>query len=301
MDWDKLRIFKAVAQAGSFTNASETLNLSQSAISRQISTLETSVGMPLFHRHARGLTLTEQGDMLFQASCDIFKRLKLVETQLSDSNALPTGSLTITTLEFTASTWLSPIIGKFKDKYPDIQLTMLLSDRVYDLEMREADVALRFQKSDNSDLIERHLATIDFVLCASKIYLQKNGRPKAIKDFQSHTMIGFPPNRHTPFPKPNWILKYFNIEMENNPNVIFINSMQARYGAIKSDAGISTLPYYIAKHDDDIEILFPDLEIPSIEMYFVYPQERRNSKRIAILKEFLFENTPDKHNYSDLK
>ncbi len=293
MDWDKLRIFKAVAEAGSFTNAGETLHLSQSAISRQISNLEDSIGTTLFHRHARGLILTEQGDILFQTSCDIFKRLKLVEAQLSDSKTMPSGSLTITTLEFIGSTWLAPLMGEFKRKYPDIKLTMLLSDRVYDLEMREADIALRFQKSDNSDLIERHVTTISFVLCASKGYLQKNGTPKTIKDFQNHTMIGFPPNIHTPFPKPNWTLKRLNIAMENNPNVIFINSQQARYNAIKSGAGISTLPYYIAAQDNDIEILFPDLEIPTIEMYFVYPQERRNSKRVAVLKDFIFNNKPN--------
>lgn len=289
MDWDKLRIFKAVAEAGSFTHAGENLNLSQSAISRQISALENSLGLPLFHRHARGLVLTEQGEMLFQTTNEVFDQLQKVQMELSDSRILPEGPLTITTVEFIASTWLAPQIGLFKQLYPDIQITMLLDDRVYDLGRREADIAIRLQKVDNSDLIERHMTTIDFSLCASKKYLEKYGRPKNLDDFGHHTMIGYPQNMHTPFLKPNWIFNRLGIDVLNNPNVLLINSMHARYTAVKHGTGISVLPKYIAHQDDEIEVLFPDLDIPSVDMYFVYPQERRNSKRIAVLKDFLFQ------------
>lgn len=288
MDWDKLRIFKAVAEAGSFTHAGEKLNLSQSAISRQISGLETSLSLPLFHRHARGLVLTEQGEMLLQTTCEVFDRLQQVQMQLTDSKVLPEGPLTITTVEFIASTWLAPHISVFKHAYPDIQLTMLLDDRVYDLARRDADVAIRLQKADHSDLIERHMTEIHFVLCASKAYLDKHGRPKSTEDFKSHTMIGYPQNMHTPFLKPNWIFNKLEIDVVNNPNIILINSMHARYTAIKNDTGISVLPRYIAEQDPDLEIIFPRLEIPTVDMYFVYPQERRNSKRISVLKDFLF-------------
>ncbi|MGH1403418.1 MAG: LysR family transcriptional regulator [Alphaproteobacteria bacterium] len=288
MDWDKLRIFKAVAEAGSFTHAGENLNLSQSAISRQIGGLEISLGLPLFHRHARGLVLTEQGEMLYQTTCDVFDRLQQVQMQLTDSRVLPEGPLTITTVEFIASTWLAPHIAEFKHNYPDIQLTMLLDDRVYDLARREADVAIRLQKADHSDLIERHMTQIHFSLCASKEYLENMGQPKTLDEFKNHVMIGYPQNMHTPFLKPNWIFNKLDINVLNNPNVILINSMHARYTTVKNGTGISVLPRYIVNQDPDLEILFPDLEIPAVDMYFVYPQERRNSKRISVLKDFLF-------------
>ena len=76
MDWDKLRIFHAAAQAGSFTHAGENLNMSQSAVSRQVSALEQDLGVPLFHRHARGLILTEQGDQLFRTAHDVLMKLE---------------------------------------------------------------------------------------------------------------------------------------------------------------------------------------------------------------------------------
>ena len=289
MDWDKLRIFKAVAEAGSFTHAGDELNLSQSAISRQVSSLESSLGLPLFHRHARGLILTEQGEMLLNTTNDVFKRLKQVETQLSDSHVLPEGPLTITTVEFIASTWLSPQIGKFHQKFPEIQVTMLLDNRVFDLGKREADVALRLQPADNSDLIEKHLTTIDFSLCASKTYLEEHKKPKTLEDLKNHVMIAYPPNTQSPFIRPNWTFNKFNIEVKNNPKILLINSMHARYSTVKSGTGITALPRYIIQQDDDLEVIFPDLEIPSVDLYFVYPQERRNSKRIAVLKEFLFD------------
>ncbi|PCJ99912.1 MAG: LysR family transcriptional regulator [Zetaproteobacteria bacterium] len=288
MDWDKLRVFKAVAEAGSFTHAGEKLNLSQSAISRQISTLEGSLGLPLFHRHARGLVLTEQGDILLQTTNDVFNRLQQVQTRLSDSRTLPEGSLKISTVEFIASTWLAPQIGKFHEEFPNIQVTMLLDDRVVDLAKREADVALRLQPADNSDLIEKYITTINFAMCVSKSYLEKHERPKTLDDLKNHVMIGYPPNTQTPFLKPNWTFKRLGIDINNNPKVLLINSMHARYATVKSGNGIAILPRYIAHQDDDIEIIFPDLEIPSVDLYFVYPQERRNSKRIAVFKEFIF-------------
>lgn len=290
MDWDKLRIFKAVADAGSFTHAGDVLNLSQSAISRQISTLEKSLGLTLFHRHARGLVLTEQGEMLLNTTHEVFEKLERVQTRLQDSSALPEGPLSLTTVEFIASTWLIPQIPSFRALYPKIEITLLLNDRIYDLNRRESDVAIRLHKVENNDLIERHMTSIEFSLCASKDYLARNGKPTKPKDFQDHLVIGYPRNTHTPFRKPNWTLNTLGIELDNNPNVLLINSMHARYSAVKDSVGISVLPQYLIRQDSDIEVLMPDLKIPSVDMYFVYPQERKHSNRIKVLRDFLFHN-----------
>lgn len=290
MDWDKLRTFKVVAEAGSFTQAGHDLNLSQSAISRQILSLEQSAGHPLFHRHARGLILTEQGELLYQTAKDISERMEKVTTQLSDSRALPEGPLTITTVEFIASTWLAPHLGNFKDNYPQIELTMLVDDRIYDLGKREADAAIRLQKGDHTDLIEWKIKTLEFSICASKTYLEKNGTPDQKRHFKDHKMIGFPLDIYTPFLKPNKIFQLLDIEIANNPNIMFVNSMNVRYEATKNHAGISVLPRYIVEQQPDLVTLMPDLEIPSVDMFFVYPQERKNSKRISVFKEFLMES-----------
>ena len=84
MDWDKLKIFHAVAEAGSFTNATTVLNISQSAISRQIQSLEQDLKVQLFERHARGLTLTENGEYVYKTAHEVICKLKEVETSLGD-------------------------------------------------------------------------------------------------------------------------------------------------------------------------------------------------------------------------
>ena len=91
MDWDKLRVFHAVAEAGSFTHAGDTLNLSQSAVSRQISALEEALQVPLFHRHARGLILTEQGEALNRTVREVFAKLAMTEALLTESREKPAG------------------------------------------------------------------------------------------------------------------------------------------------------------------------------------------------------------------
>ncbi|MGB3213513.1 MAG: LysR family transcriptional regulator [Alphaproteobacteria bacterium] len=289
MDWDKVRIFKIVAESGSFTHAGEVLNLSQSAVSRQISALEESLGHPLFHRHARGLVLTEQGEILFESAREVFDTFKDTQTRLSDSRLLPEGLLTITTVDFIASSWLAPKLPGFKTLYPDILMTLFLDDRVYDLLRREADVGIRLQKTEQADVIEKKLTTLRFSLWVSKSYQKTYGLPDHLQDLKNHMMIGHPPGTETPFARPNWIFNAANINTENNPKVVMMNSMSARYSAVKQGVGIAVLPDYVSRDKTDLVQLFPDLNIPGVDMFFVYPQERKHSKRISVFRDYLLD------------
>ena len=182
MDWDKLRIFHAVADAGSFTHAGHELGLSQSAVSRQISALEDALNVPLFHRHARGLILTEQGEMLYRTAHEVFTKLTAAQTRLMDSKEKPSGELRITTTVGLGSVWLTPRLKEFSEIYPQIAVTLLLDDRELDLSMREADVAIRLRRPTQPDLIQRKLFTVHHHIYASAEYLKKNGIPKALED-----------------------------------------------------------------------------------------------------------------------
>jgi len=287
MDWDKLRIFYAVAEAGSFTHAGETLNLSQSAVSRQISTLEESIGITLFHRHARGLILTEEGELLHKAASEIFGKLAMIEGQLADSKQLGEGPLRITVAEFIGSTWLAPKLAQLKKEHPDIQLTMLLDDRILNLGMREADAAIRLYKPEQPDLIQRQLASINFHICASKSYLKERGTPKTAKDLRKHTLIGYPDNVPAPFADPNWLFRVAETEGESHHETVMMNSIYAIFETVKAGTGIAALPDYMVAKDPDIVQILPDTVRPPVDIYFVYPEERRHSKRIGIFKDFL--------------
>ena len=287
MDWDKLRIFHAVAEAGSFTHAGEKLNLSQSAVSRQISTLEESLGVSLFHRHARGLLLTEQGELLQKAAREIFGKLSMIEGQLADTRQLPEGPLRITTTEFIGSTWLAPHMQEFQSLHSEVQITLLLDDRILNLGMREADAAIRLYKSEQPDLIQRQIATINFHIYGSRAYLDKKGRPQSIKDLKNHTLIGYPQDVPPPFADPNWLFRVAGADPDDHYHLLMMNSLYGIHRAVESGAGLAMLPDYLAQDNENIEVILPDSKPRGVDMYFVYPEERRHSQRIAIFRDFL--------------
>lgn len=287
MDWDRLRVFHAVAEAGSFTHAGEGLGLSQSAVSRQISTLEESLGVALFTRHARGLILTEQGELLARSAQEIFARLAMVEGQLSDSRQKPEGPLSITVAEFIGSTWLAPRLKGFHAANPGVRLTLLLDDRIYNLGLREADAAIRLYKPEQPELIQRPLATIGFQICAAKSYLQSRGTPRNPDDLKNHTLIGYPPGVPAPFPDPNWLFRIAGTAPETHSDALMMNSLYGMFRAACEGTGIAALPSYLIGERKDLEPLLPGTRHPGVTMYFVYPEERRHSMRIGLFRDYL--------------
>src|ERR1700754_188099 len=189
MDWDKLKVFHAAAEAGSFTHAGEVLGLSQSAVSRQVSALEQELGVSLFHRHARGLILTEQGDLLFRTAHDVFMKLEAARAKLTDSRERPNGDLKVPTTAGIGINWLTPRLGEFLELYPDIRITLLVTDEELDLSMREADVAIRLRQPQQPDLIQRKLFSVKFHAYASPEYLKRRGTPRSIEDIDNHPII----------------------------------------------------------------------------------------------------------------
>jgi DNA-binding transcriptional LysR family regulator len=283
-----------VAKAGSFTGAGDKLHLSQSAISRQISQLEESLGVMLFHRHARGLLLTEQGEILQNAADDIVRKLMLIEGKLADTRQLPEGPLVITVSNFIGSTWLVPRLPKFIERYPDIQLTVLYDDRVLNLGMREADAAIRLHKPKQPELIPRHLKKINFHLCATQEYLEKHGTPKNKDALKNHRLIAFPNNSSSPISNPNWLFDQAGVNPEKHYNLMMLNSMYAIFKAAEQGAGIAVIPDYLIKTNENLKIILPELERPPVDMYFVYSEERRNSERINAFRDFLLETVEEK-------
>jgi DNA-binding transcriptional LysR family regulator len=287
MDWDKLRVFHAVGEAGSFTHAGEVLNLSQSAVSRQIGALEESLGVPLFHRHARGLILTEQGELLYQTTRDVFSKLASVQSMLSESTEKPTGPLRITTTLAFGSIWLTPRMKEFLDSYPDVGVSLILTDGEVDLAMREADVAIRMNAPREADLIQRRLMTMHLHVYASPEYLKKHSTPKQPSDLADHLIIVYGDETRPPVTNINWLLDLVRGTSRPASMVLKVNSIYAMYRAAQSGLGIAAMPDYIVGKHSNLTRILSELEGPSFDTYFVYPEELRNSKRVAVFREFL--------------
>ncbi len=287
MDWDKLRVFHAVAEAGSFTHAGEVLNLSQSAVSRQIGALEESLKVPLFHRHARGLILTEQGELLYDTARDVVHKLAMAEAMLSESKDRPRGPLTVTTTVAFGSAWLTPRMREFLELYPEIDLTLLLDDAELDLGMREADVAIRMSPPRQADLIQRPLLTMSAHVYASRDYVQRHGAPERAEDLDNHRIVVYGDTSHLPVPHVNWLLEAGASPERPRRPALRVNNIYGIYRAVRSGVGVAALPPYMVPSDTPIVRVLPELAGPPVQAYFVYPEELRHSKRIAVLRDFL--------------
>lgn len=290
VDWDKLRIFHAVADAGSFTHAGETLNLSQSAVSRQISALEHSLGTPLFHRHARGLILTEQGETLYYTAHDVYTQLAKVQTQLAENKERPEGPLKVSTTVAFGSVFLAPRMKEFVNRYPDIDVTLVLADTELDLSMRQADVAIRLTPPTQPDLIQRHLLTLSYRVYAAPEYLQEYGMPKSPKDLDKHRIVVYGDDARPPAENLNWLLKAGRKEDAGARDpVLRLNSIYGILRAVQSGLGIGALPEYIGRELGNLVEILPELKSPALEMFFVYPEELRQTARIAAFRDFIIE------------
>lgn len=295
LDWDKLRIFHAVAQAGSFTRAGERLNLSQSAVSRQISALEESLSVALFHRHARGLILTEPGEALYGTAHDVSGKLAIAEALIGESRDKPTGELKITTTVGFGSLWLTPRLGEFLELYPEISVALLVNDQELDLSMREADVGIRMRPSTQPDLVQRRLMRMHHHVYASQGYLQEHGMPQTAADLDDHRLIVWGANVSAPVPEVNWLLHSETGAGVRRP-VLRVNSVQGLMISVEAGVGIASLPDYLARDPCEAGLLtrvLPDLEGPAYDIYFVYPEELRNTKRIATFRDFIVDKVAE--------
>lgn len=287
MDWDKLRIFHAVAMAQSFTRAGDILNLSQSAISRQVAALEEHLQVALFHRHARGLLLTEQGEILFKTVGGILGELSAAENALLETRERPRGPLKVTAPVAFGTSWLVAHICEFSETYPDITVTLLVDDRELDLVMREADIAIRLFPARHPDLVQKPLISLSNGLYASNEYLRKNGVPKKLEDLGKHRLIGYPEDTRLPFAEINWALKEGMKGSELRKTSLKINSLVGMKKAVEQGMGIAGLPDYLMQNAESVTRILPEVKGPETEVFLIYPVELRNSKRISVFRDFI--------------
>jgi DNA-binding transcriptional LysR family regulator len=287
VDWDKVRIFYTVAEAGSFTRAGEDLGLSQSAVSRQISALERELRAPLFHRHARGLILTEQGDLLFRAARDMRMRLETTKARLVDTSERPSGTLKVTTTVGLGSIWLAQRIGEFLDIYPDVRVELILNNEELDLAMREADVAIRLRRPAQPDLIQRRLFTIHFHVYASNDYLKRFGEPMTLADLDKHRIVSFGGQEPSYLLAIHWLSTAGRDGVEPRQYHYMVNNITALKLAVETSAGIAVLPDYAVVGNPNLTQILRDVEMPSLDSYLVYAEEMRSVARVQAFRDFL--------------
>jgi DNA-binding transcriptional LysR family regulator len=286
MDWDRLRIFHAVADAGSLTHAGEVLHLSQSAVSRQIRSLEDELNATLFHRHARGLILTEQGELLFDATRHMAKRLDAAAARIRDSEEEVFGELRVTTTIGFGSLWLAPRLPALYEKYPNLKIDLMLEERVLDLPMREADVAIRMKEPSQADLIRKRLMNIRMRLYASPQYLEQNGVPQTLDDLRDHRLIS---QNATAAQVSSGALLVRQLMSYEIGSFLTVNNYFGVLQGVIHHLGIGVLPDYLTQDFPNLVRVLDTVESNDVPVFLAYPEELRQSKRIEAFREFVTE------------
>ncbi|MFO6463546.1 LysR family transcriptional regulator [Jannaschia sp. KMU-145] len=284
MDWDKLRIFHAVADAGSLTHAGDVLHLSQSAVSRQIRALEDSLATTLFHRHARGLILTEQGELLFDATQHMTKRLDAAAARIRDSEEEVFGNLRVTTTIGFGSIWLAPRLPKLYAKYPDLNLDLMLEERVLDLPMREADVAIRMKEPSQADLVRKRLMDIRMQLFATPAYIESCGMPGTLHDLSEHRLICQSTDATQVSAGATLVREIMSYEIGRTMTV---NNYFGVLQGVLSDLGIGVLPDYLSQDFPQLVRVLPTVESNEVPVFLAFPEELRGSRRIEAFRDFV--------------
>ena len=288
MDWDKLKIFYAVAESGSFTKATINLNLSQSAISRQIQSLEYELKVQLFERHARGLSLTENGEYLYKTAHEVISKLKEVESAFVDKKNKPSGKLTVTTVVSFGTTWLTPRIQEFMQLNPEIEVELIFDDKELNLTTREADIGIWMRKPKQLNYIQKKLMDLNYHIYGSAKYLEKYGFPKNENDLNKHKFISYGKGTPSPVFNPDWALKLGIRDGKKRKPVIKVNSVYGLLLAVKSGVGLAALPDYLTHSISNIVKVLPNTEGPKTEVHFVYPQSLKNVARVVAFRNFLY-------------
>ena len=286
MDWDKLKIFHAVTQAGSFTKAAEILNLSQSAISRQIQSLEYELKTTLYERHARGLSLTDNGEILYKTANEVISKIKEVESDLMDKKDKPSGKIVVTTVVGFGGIWLTPRIQEFMEKNPDIEVELIVTDQELDLSTREADIAIWMRQPKQLNYIQKKLIDINYHIYGSSKYLEKFGVPRTVKDLDKHNLITYGRGTPSPLSQKEWILKLGT--KVKRKSVMKVNNIYALLLAVDSGVGLAALPDYMTIGKPGLVKVLGEINGPKYEAHFVYPQSLKNVTRVQAFRDFIF-------------
>lgn len=286
MDWDRLRIFHTVADAGSFTSAGQVLNCSQSAVSRQIRALEESLNVSLFTRHARGLVLTQEGQELYDTARSVVHQIDETERRLLESRQRPQGLLRVTTMVTFGAVWLTPHLEQFMTEYPEIDVKVILDDDDVDLSAGKADVAIRLHEPEQADLIQRPLATFHSHIYASPEYLDRKGTPVTIQDLDSHDLLTFGTSSSVVIKGLNWLLGLGRTTGERTPR-LEVNNLYGILHAVEAGMGIAVLPDYLVHNRQKLVRILPEVEGVPFNSYYCYPPELKGSLKVALFRDFM--------------
>lgn len=295
MDWNKLKIFHAVFESGSFSAASQVLKLSQSSVSRHIRNLEDRLQMSLFFRQINGIIPTEQAEFLYETTQAIWDRLAFIETLLNDDRDAPQGVLRVVSSPAFATLWLIFHLPDFLNLYEDLTVEIFAdyaNQRFYDL--RETDVLIHAEPTFFAGILSVPILKQTTGIFASRSYLKAFGVPYKPQQLNQHRLICFDEKYTLPFPRYNLLLELGADTGHSRQPFIKINSLLGIARAVEEGLGIALLPPFVAETLSDVVQIIPEANCPTVELTLSYPEQLKKASRVQAFQEFLLEKTGNK-------
>lgn len=289
INWDRFRYFLAAADAGSLTAAAAILNSNQPTVGRHIDALELSLGIKLFQRSVKGLTLTEEGQYIYEQSQHIHNTVVKINRSIEGGKEVISGMVRLSMPEGLSIEVLSPMLNDFYQLYPHIKLIFNVSHTTANITQGEADVAVRLFRPEESDLVVRCIGEMKMGIFASKKYKECYGLPTRLKDLKLHNIITYD-DQLAILPENQWLLEH----SDKSNCILSSDSTINRLKATVSGVGLSIQPIILQQTNPELIQLFDSASIPSHKVWLVYHQDLRHIMRIRAVVDFIYTRLGEK-------
>jgi DNA-binding transcriptional LysR family regulator len=295
INWNRLTAFYHTARLGNIKHACAKLNIDQSTLSRTIQSFEESLGFKLFNRIPHGVVMTKQGEILFPVIEKVLFDIDAALLTAKEEGEIPKGTLKVATTVALASLWLVQLIPGFLEEYQDIELYIIGDDERLNVKAREADVLIAPYIDHSPDLIQTYLFSCCLQLYASPQYLEKFGCPQTVDDLDNHRLITFGTDTIRPYSDIDWLLRVGLPSGMIRKPYLSINSSKGASQLAEQALGIVALSDEFPQIEElNLVKILPDVKGPTIDLYYIYPQSLKNSKRVKVFGEYIEEHTPQK-------
>lgn len=285
MDLSKLKLFYAIAQEGNVTKAAEKLNVTQSALSKSLTDFEERIKTKLFERIPKGMQLTPQGERLYAHTKKFIEEQEAFEKIFYEKEDEIEGEIKILTTPYVGTDWLIPHLKGFLKKYPKLTVKIILNNKEI-FNLNDSDIAICGFIPHQPNLIHEPLFTLSLCLFASEAYLSEFGTPQTPKDLDYHRIIMDEDEYYAPY--GNWILNVGNsASTPPRKPYLQIDSLHGMINSAIQGLGIIEAPNLTSILNSGLKIIMPDVTAPQVPYYFIFPENRKNSKKINHLLKYL--------------
>ena len=288
-----LQQFVVAVEQGGFAAAAKHLGLSPSTLSKSMARLEQSLNIKLFHRSTRQVSLTEAGNRYLITARNIIEELEQCELQLKQSNEEPKGRVKVSLPVSYGRTYVMPSLHRFIQQYPDIQLDLSFNDSYVDMMEQGIDLCVRSGTLEDRRLVARKLSPMDFLICASPDYIEKNGYPLTVTQFAEHPWIRFR-YRQTGRLHPVLMPNGDNEQLCDPGRQFIVDDGEALVDLCAQGLGLTQIPHFIARdwlRDGRVIPILPCFRSEKFGVYLIYPKREFLPAKVRALIDFLITET----------